>query len=885
MADVKVIISAEDNATRTFKAIEQSSASAFKKLEASSASTTKTIKQHWLEISVAGVAAWMAVSKAMDYAKLGASAMQAEESFKNVTAAYGVHADQMLAKMKQVSAGIIDDSNLMQRAVKALQQGLSETQIVQLLEVARSSARVAGTDVASAFDGITNAVANQTTRSLKLYGLIIDQDKAFKDYAKTLGITKDALTEQQQSQALANAAIEEGQRQSKAMGEIIKNASEIIQEANAIITEFKETIGKKLILATGIAVKHIDALAIALSAAAIVSAPAVFKAIAASLIQLRGAALAASFAVRTLGAAFAAILGYELGKALDVIIYKISGLDLSGLNKPTQQLKEATEELAWAKEELAKRQEKALLKEQATTVAFKLSEEAIKSVTKVMQDYSNIIKTIGTDALKFAGDEFTQNLKSQEKSIEGMKTALEGYLSIIDAVYAKQLAGQNAILNQLRAAGAGQEALLKQQIVITETEKAQAEARLSAWSQYYEILKSLHASAIDAQKTKTQELLQLETQIKTQRQGYADLELSLRQRLMTETEKYYSTQENLEGKFRAASLLSGQAKIDALTQWQQAAASAAHEVREGDKIIVSGEQAINTALNQIAEAQRAITTEQEAMTAAKQTEIELTKQWAGELEIAMAKAQEMIGLYQIQITELNNAIANLSKEIILTVNTDEAMTAVKELKSEIDSIPDVTYKKVIIQTFTESSPIRPFSQGIEYMQEKLNSLSGRGEFTMDLSALSSLISAYAGMAQIIAPYAARTAGTPMAWGKSTYFAMEQSVRELFQPSMHLLEEIFKKFAEGFGIQGFGSYQTGTSYVPQTGLYKLHQGEAVIPANQNTYDNRRSSQQVTYAPVININGANKSPQQIAAEVDKVLARRARYNRSEFAREMN
>lgn len=31
----------------------------------------------------------------------------------------------------------------------------------------------------------------------------------------------------------------------------------------------------------------------------------------------------------------------------------------------------------------------------------------------------------------------------------------------------------------------------------------------------------------------------------------------------------------------------------------------------------------------------------------------------------------------------------------------------------------------------------------------------------------------------------------------------------------------------------GSYATGTDYVPKTGLYKLHEGEAVVPASQNT----------------------------------------------------
>ena len=202
------------------------------------------IKDNWLVMIGAIIAAWAAVSKAVDYAKLGAAALQTEESFKNVTASYGVEGDKLLAKMQEVSAGVIDQTDLMQRATKALQQGLSAEQIVNLLEVARSSARIAGTDIVSAFDGITNAVANQTTRALKLYGIVIDQNKAMEDYAKKLGISKDALNEQMQSQALATATIEEGNRQMQAMGNITLNASEKIQMANAQLHELKETIGK-----------------------------------------------------------------------------------------------------------------------------------------------------------------------------------------------------------------------------------------------------------------------------------------------------------------------------------------------------------------------------------------------------------------------------------------------------------------------------------------------------------------------------------------------------------------------------------------------------------------------------------------------------------------
>ncbi len=62
-----------------------------------------------------------------------------------------------------------------------------------------------------------------------------------------------------------------------------------------------------------------------------------------------------------------------------------------------------------------------------------------------------------------------------------------------------------------------------------------------------------------------------------------------------------------------------------------------------------------------------------------------------------------------------------------------------------------------------------------------------------------------------------------------------------------------------------SYATGTSYVPQTGMALLHKGEAVIPANQNTYNNSNS-----FSPTVNLSvqGGGDS-NQIAQEVENVL----------------
>jgi methyl-accepting chemotaxis protein len=73
--------------------------------------------------------------------------------------------------------------------------------------------------------------------------------------------------------------------------------------------------------------------------------------------------------------------------------------------------------------------------------------------------------------------------------------------------------------------------------------------------------------------------------------------------------------------------------------------------------------------------------------------------------------------------------------------------------------------------------------------------------------------------------------------------------------------------------GTKSYQLGTPYVPKTGLYQLHQGEAVIPKNQNTTNNKNS-----YSPIINVtvqgDGDIKKIKQVITQVLQDSARQFR-----------
>ena len=426
MPDVKITASVEDRtkggwsavengAKSAFTGIKEGAASAFTRVEAvvesaviKASSTFDKLKENWLAVTGAITGAWLTVQKAIDYARMGAAAEQSEESYRRVTVAYGEDAEQLAAKMKQASAGLIDDSELMQRAVRGLQQHLSGNELVQLLELSRGAARNAGEDVKSAFDGITTSIENQTVRGLKHYGIVIDQNKAYEDYAGKIGLAKDALSEQQQTQALLNAVLEEGGRQMKAMGDITANASEKFQKSAVQVEELKETLGKGLLGVLGAfdAALHTVASSILFTASAFATligySPALY---------FTEAGEAARQAGKDLWGAAQEMGEKALGKwsaAWDQLTVAAQGGEKANTKAAAgaKGAAKAAADAATAQENLKKR---------------------IEETTAILPGYSQAFQQVTASKDRFAGDVFSKALADEAEHLDHNKAALDTY--------------------------------------------------------------------------------------------------------------------------------------------------------------------------------------------------------------------------------------------------------------------------------------------------------------------------------------------------------------------------------------------------------------------------------------------------------------------------
>ena len=183
------------------------------------------------------VAAVFSLKKAWDAINIGANIEQQKTSFNSLGDTYGFNADRIISKMKEAADGTITSFDLMKNASRALTLGIQADALPELLEISRKAARVMGEDAQFMFQSITLGIGRQSKLILDNLGIIIDADNAYKDYAQTLGITADKLTEAQKKQAFLNEAIKQGKEKFREINLEQLTAKERIEK---LTTGFKE---------------------------------------------------------------------------------------------------------------------------------------------------------------------------------------------------------------------------------------------------------------------------------------------------------------------------------------------------------------------------------------------------------------------------------------------------------------------------------------------------------------------------------------------------------------------------------------------------------------------------------------------------------------------
>lgn len=181
--------------------------------------------------AVAGVTAVaiLAVKSALDLTKEAEHIKQIENTFNNMAQSAGLSAEAIRGQLTAAVKGLADDTDVLQAGSRAiLDMGNNAQHLGEVMVLARKFTAGFGGDLLQNFEGLSRALATGNERMLKQYGIILDTDKVTKEYAKSLGIGVEFLTDAGKKQAIFNAALDQGKEKLKNVDENVTGATQAL---------------------------------------------------------------------------------------------------------------------------------------------------------------------------------------------------------------------------------------------------------------------------------------------------------------------------------------------------------------------------------------------------------------------------------------------------------------------------------------------------------------------------------------------------------------------------------------------------------------------------------------------------------------------------------
>lgn len=232
---VEVIVQAVDKASKTFDDVSKSS----KKLE----DALKSVKKYsWIAMTaLAGVWTY-AVKQAVQMEPV-------KKSFEQLTASVWQSSEKMLKSLKEASKGAVSEFDLMVASNKAMKLWVASNteDMTSLMKIARLYWQQMNQDVTSSFNDIVTWLWRWSAMILDNIWIVVDSEKAYEEYAKSIWKTANELTKQEQKQAIVNATIEEWNKALEKFWEPLPTMAEKLSALKNTFQEMAVKVGEALI--------------------------------------------------------------------------------------------------------------------------------------------------------------------------------------------------------------------------------------------------------------------------------------------------------------------------------------------------------------------------------------------------------------------------------------------------------------------------------------------------------------------------------------------------------------------------------------------------------------------------------------------------------------
>ena len=182
----------------------------------------------------------------VSFAKDAANAGDIIENFNKIV---GTEGPKVLKEMQDATLGTVDKFQLMGSINDAVTKGISADAIPTMALYAQQlkDAGVITGSVTDTIDSMSTAVATGRLMTLNSMGIMVDADKVYQDYAKSINKTAENLTELQKKEALQKAILDEIKKKSEGMAKPTADFADNMAKLTAQMTELKVIIGNAVL--------------------------------------------------------------------------------------------------------------------------------------------------------------------------------------------------------------------------------------------------------------------------------------------------------------------------------------------------------------------------------------------------------------------------------------------------------------------------------------------------------------------------------------------------------------------------------------------------------------------------------------------------------------
>jgi len=199
-------------------------------------------------VGVAAVAATAvyAFKGAIDLVKEAEEIAKIEAQFDAVAESAGLAAGVLRNELKAATHGLIDDTDALKVGAQSITMlGENAGKLPEIFEMAHRSVLMFGGTIEERVEQFSRAIATGQTRMLRSIGINIDMEKTLGNYAAALGLTTDALTEQQRKMAIGDAIMSKAQEKFKDVNADAIPLTTTIKQIGVIFAEMSEWVIKE----------------------------------------------------------------------------------------------------------------------------------------------------------------------------------------------------------------------------------------------------------------------------------------------------------------------------------------------------------------------------------------------------------------------------------------------------------------------------------------------------------------------------------------------------------------------------------------------------------------------------------------------------------------